>query len=43
MKVLYVRVEDYVKANLEIEAAKLGMNLTTYCRMILIKSCKACK
>ena len=38
MEVIYIRIEPKEKESLKREARKLGMNLTTYCRMILIKS-----
>lgn len=38
MSVIYIRIDNYEKRNLELEAKKLGMPLTTYCRMILLKS-----
>lgn len=40
MKVLYIRVEDKDKKALELKAKELGLTLTGYCRMILIKSLK---
>jgi len=40
MAVIYIRIEDKEKKSLEQEAQKLGMNLTVYCRMVLIKSLK---
>jgi antitoxin component of RelBE/YafQ-DinJ toxin-antitoxin module len=38
MAIIYLRIDDSEKRALEWEAKKLGMQLTTYCRMILIKS-----
>jgi antitoxin component of RelBE/YafQ-DinJ toxin-antitoxin module len=38
MKVIYIRIDNSEKQSLEIEARSLGMTLTTYCRMVLIKS-----
>ena len=38
MDVIYIRIDSDEKRALEYEAKKLGMPLTTYCRMILIKS-----
>lgn len=38
MAMIYIRIDNSEKRNLELEAKKLGMPLTTYCRMILIKS-----
>lgn len=38
MGVIFIRIDDSEKKNLEYEAKKLGMALTTYCRMVLIKS-----
>ena len=38
MAVLYIRINSGYKKALEIEAQKLGMPITTYCRMVLIKS-----
>ena len=38
MAVIYIRIDNSEKKALEMEAKKLGMQLTTYCRMILIKS-----
>lgn len=40
MAVIYLRIDNQEKRELELEAKKLGMQLTTYCRMILIKSLK---
>ena len=40
MEVIYIRIEPQEKMSLKIEAEKLGTPLTTYCRMILIKSLK---
>lgn len=40
MTVIYIRIEISEKAKLETEANKLGMPLSTYCRMVLIKSLK---
>ena len=36
--VIFIRIEQKEKDLLEKEAVKLGMSVTTYCRMILIKS-----
>ena len=38
MAVIYIRIDNAEKKNLEIEARKLGMQLATYCRMVLIQS-----
>ena len=38
MAVIYIRIEINDKKFLELEARKLGMSLTTYCRMVLLKS-----
>lgn len=38
MAVIYIRIEISDKKLLELEAHKLGMSLTTYCRMVLLKS-----
>ena len=38
MEVIYIRIDGNEKKSLELEAKCLGMTLTTYCRMILIKS-----
>ena len=38
MKVIYIRLEESEKAKLEVVAEKLGLNLTAYCRMVLLKS-----
>ena len=38
MPVIYLRIDNADKKDLELEAKKLGMQLTTYCRMVLIKS-----
>jgi len=38
MAVIYIRIEINDKKSLELEARKLGMSLTTYCRMVLLKS-----
>jgi len=38
MKVIYIRIDPKDKNALEIKAKMLGMKLTTYCRMILLKS-----
>lgn len=40
MSVIYIRIEEPEKKSLEVEAKKLGMTLTTYCRMVLLKSLK---
>ncbi len=40
MQVIYIRIENKEKEALKKEAKKLGMALTAYCRMILIKSLK---
>lgn len=37
-KVLFIRVTAEDKKALELEAKKLGLTLTGYCRMILLKS-----
>jgi antitoxin component of RelBE/YafQ-DinJ toxin-antitoxin module len=38
MGVIYIRIDNNEKKYLELESKKLGMQLTTYCRMILIQS-----
>ncbi len=38
MAVIYIRIDPHEKKSLEIEAKWLGMTLTTYCRMLLLKS-----
>lgn len=38
MAVIYLRIDNSEKKALEFEAKKLGMQLATYCRMVLIKS-----
>ena len=38
MKVIYIRIDNLDKQALERQAKQLGMTLTTYCRMILLKS-----
>ncbi len=38
MAVIYIRIENSEKRSLELEAKRLGMPLTTYCRMVLLKS-----
>jgi len=43
MAVIYLRIDNQDKKSLELEAKKLGMQLTTYCRMILLKSLKESK
>lgn len=40
MAVIYLRIDNQDKRFLELEAKKLGMQLATYCRMILLKSLK---
>lgn len=40
-EVIYVRLESEKKKALKEEAGKLGMPLTTYCRMVLIKDLEA--
>ena len=40
MAVIYLRIDNQEKNELKFEAKRLGMQLTTYCRMILIKSLK---
>lgn len=40
MAVIFIRIDSQEKRDLELEAKKLGMTVTTYCRMILIKSLK---
>ncbi len=37
MAVIYIRISQPDKRALEIEATKLGMAVTTYCRMILLQ------
>uniref|UniRef100_A0A6M3JI75 Uncharacterized protein n=1 Tax=viral metagenome TaxID=1070528 RepID=A0A6M3JI75_9ZZZZ len=36
--VIYIRVTEEYKQALEVKAKKLGLTLTGYCRMILLKS-----
>lgn len=38
MAVIYIRIDISEKRSLELEAKRLGMALTTYCRMVLLKS-----
>jgi len=38
--VIYIRIETKDKEALELEARKLGMSVTTYCRMVLLKTLK---
>ena len=38
MAIIYLRIDEQEKRELQYEAKKLGMQLTTYCRMVLIKS-----
>lgn len=38
MEVIFIRIDQSHKKELATMAQKLGMKLTTYCRMILIKS-----
>ena len=38
MVVIYIRIDNNDKKLLELEAKKLGMSVTTYCRMVLLKS-----
>ena len=38
MAVIYIRIDVSDKKCLELEARRLGMTLTTYCRMVLLKS-----
>ncbi len=38
MGVIFIRLADVKKKQLEDEARKLAMPLTTYCRMILLKT-----
>lgn len=38
MAVIYIRIDKSEKKSLELEARRLGMPLTTYCRMVLLKS-----
>ena len=38
MKVIYIRIDSSDKQALEYKAKQLGMTLTTYCRMVLLKS-----
>jgi len=40
MEVIYIRVTEEYKKALEIKAKKLGLTLTGYCRMLLLKSLK---
>jgi len=41
MKVIYIRIDSSDKQSLELKAKQLGMTLTTYCRMVLLKSLEA--
>ncbi len=38
MSVIYIRINQNEKKDLELEASKLGLTLTAYCRMILLQS-----
>jgi len=38
MAVIYIRLDNSDKKALEMEARKLGMTVTTYSRMLLLKS-----
>jgi len=38
MEIIFIRIKKGEKEDLKIEAEKLGLTLTAYCRMILIKS-----
>ena len=38
MPVIFIRIEPFYKEKLFDEAQKQGLQLSTYCRMILIKS-----
>lgn len=38
MDVIFIRIDANTKKELILASQKLGMKLTTYCRMILIKS-----
>ena len=38
MEIISLRIDKENKGRLEQEAKKLGMTLTTYCRMILLKT-----
>jgi hypothetical protein len=38
MPVLYIHIEPNDKESLRVEAQKRGMQLTTYCRMMLLDS-----
>ena len=38
MAVIYIRIDPADKKLLEAEARKLAMSVSTYCRMILLKS-----
>jgi predicted HicB family RNase H-like nuclease len=40
MNVIYLRIESEYKRKLELDAKKLGLSLTAYCRMILLESLK---
>lgn len=40
MEVIFLRIDEQEKKKLACEAEKLGMRLTTYCRMILMQSLK---
>ena len=38
MAVIFIRIDDNEKQLLFLEAKKLGMQLSTYCRMLLLSS-----
>ena len=40
MKVIILRIEDEHKEKLKAKAKALGLNLTAFCRMILLKALK---
>ena len=38
LKVIYIRIEEKDRDALKIKAGKLGLTLTGYCRMLLMKA-----
>ena len=38
MEVIYIRLEKEEKAKLGVKAKALGLTLTAYCRMVLLKA-----
>lgn len=41
--VIYIHITEYDKKRLKEQAEKLGMQMTTYCRMVLLKSLEGIK